>query len=241
MKETIFSLLTICMPLFVVGQEQRLEISSTYLDTKTELKIFDLGEKKSGKPVVYFTDGAKLLQAGFLDRITTLFNQEKIPPAYLVFVSAVDLNDQVDKRNTYFFCNSNYLDFFEKEVLPRSEKAIGSSFSPMHRALVGISFGGLNAAWFSAKSSAFTNYALLSPVTYPCKKVITDIAFSSNEKLRVYISTGKNDAEHYTEPLHKIYGTKRYKLHFEQTNGGHDFDNWLNQIETVFTFLFSDS
>ncbi|MEM9361376.1 MAG: alpha/beta hydrolase-fold protein [Bacteroidota bacterium] len=219
---------------------QQLVIDSELLATKTDVRIFQLGEEKEIESIVYFTDGEKLLQAGFRTKLNTLFKTGKIPPAYLVFVSSVDLNDSVDKRNTYFFCNPDYLNFFENELLPKVEKTIGKSFTPEQRGLVGISFGGLNAAWFSAKSFLFTKYALLSPVTYPCKKVIEDIAFSKNERLKIYISTGINDAENYVGLLENIYKSKHYEIHTEKTQGRHDFQNWAGQLNLVFNFLFNN-
>ncbi|MEM6893824.1 MAG: alpha/beta hydrolase-fold protein [Bacteroidota bacterium] len=217
---------------------QRFVVDSKILNTKTEVHIFQTGNAEEIESVIYFTDGEKLLQAGIEKRLNALFKTGKIPAAYLVFVSAVDLNDAIDKRNTYFFCNPDYLDFFENELLPKAETTIGKSFVPEQRGLVGISFGGLNAAWFSAKATSFTKYALLSPVTYPCKKVIEEITFSKNDDLKVFISTGKNDAEHYVGPLTSIYNAKGYEIHTEKTQGGHDFDNWAGQLELVFNFLF---
>ncbi|MEL6306081.1 MAG: alpha/beta hydrolase-fold protein [Bacteroidota bacterium] len=240
MNQRIFAILFCSFSLLTAASwGQQLVVDSKILNTKTEVQISQLGDAEAIASVVYFTDGEKLLKAGILDKLNALFNQGKIPPTYLVFVSAVDLNDAVDKRNTYFFCNPDYLDFFENELLPKTEKTIGKSFTPLQRGLVGISFGGLNAAWFSAKSTSFTKYAVLSPVTYPCKKVIAEITFSKNEDLKVFISTGKNDAEHYVEPLTNIYEAKGYEIHSEKTQGGHDFDNWAGQLELIFNFLFA--
>ncbi len=218
--------------------EKEFTIDSPVLGTKTKVSVHHFGIEESITSIMYFTDGKKVLNAGFLERMQTLFKAGRIPSVYLVFVNSVDLKDNTDKRNDYFFCNPDYLEFFEDEVLPKTEKIIGKSFRSEQRTLLGISFGGLNAAWFSAKSNAFQNYALLSPVTYPCKKVITDINFSKNEGLNIYISTGKNDAEHYVEVLERMYLLKGYKTHLEKTNGGHDFENWAGQLERIFTFFY---
>ncbi|MEO1485525.1 MAG: alpha/beta hydrolase-fold protein [Bacteroidota bacterium] len=239
MNRMVFSLLFLLLHLFTTNcLGQQLVVDSKILNTKTEVEILPLGNADDIKSALYFTDGEKLLGAGVAKRLHTLFKAGKIPPAYLVFVSAIDLNDSIDKRNTYFFCNPDYLDFFENELLPHVEKTIGKAFTPDERGLVGISFGGLNAAWFSAKSTSFTKYALLSPVTYPCKKVIQEITFSRNDGLKLFISTGKNDAEHYVEELVKIYQTKEYEIHSERTQGGHDFKNWASQFELMLNFLF---
>lgn len=221
----------------LMAQEGRMVLKSDFLNTKTEVQIFHLGDKNEIESIVYFTDGEKLMRAGFPESLMALFKKGKIPKTYLVFVSSVNLDSGVDKRNDYFFCNPAYLNFFEQELIPQVEKAIGQSFTAESRSLLGISFGGLNAAWFSAKSQLFAKYALLSPITYPCEKLIQDITFSKNKSLKIYLSTGKNDAENYVVPLQNIYNTKQYRIQFEKTQGGHDFENWLGQLESVFNFL----
>ena len=239
MNRKIFTILFYSFCLFVTDSlGQQLVVDSKILNTKTEIEIFQLGDLDGIESVIYFTDGEKLLQAGIKKRLAALFKAGKIPPAYVVFVSAVDLNDGVDRRNTYFFCNPDYLDFFENELLPQAERTIGKAFTPNERGLVGISFGGLNAAWFSAKSNSFIKYALLSPVTYPCKKVIEEITFSKNEDLKLFVSTGKNDAERYVKALVNIYETKGYEIQSISTQGGHDFENWASQLKLIFNFLF---
>ncbi|WP_299216122.1 hypothetical protein [uncultured Aquimarina sp.] len=111
---------------------------------------------------------------------------------------------------------------------------------PEQRSLVGISFGGLNAAYFSGKTTLFQNYALLSPITYPCNQVLSAIVFSENNDLRVIITTGKNDAEKYVEPLLNIYKSKNYGVENFSTNGAHDFENWNDQLERVLLYLLKN-
>ena len=216
---------------------QRFSIESPLLKTTTSVDIERVGNATAATSVYYLTDGAKLLDSGYLERLKSLHLAGKIPAAYYVFVGSVDETDGVDKRNRYFFCNPHYRSFFEKEVLPRVEKTIGKTFEPTQRGLIGISFGGLNAAWFAAKSEAFVQYALLSPVTYPCNELGAAISFSTNTALKIYISTGTNDAETYAEPLRRLFEGKRYRVHFEKTKGGHDFENWAGQLETLFRFF----
>jgi len=63
--------------------------------------------------------------------------------------------------------------------------------------LIGISFGGLNAAFFAAKSNYFNGLAILSPITYPCADLNQTLVFSTYQNYKVYLSTGKVGAEHY--------------------------------------------
>ncbi|MEO0525641.1 MAG: alpha/beta hydrolase-fold protein [Bacteroidota bacterium] len=202
-----------------------------------EILVYDSRPLAKNKPIVYFTDGAKMVENGTLIALKKLTEGVYIKPAYYVFVSSRDPLTGKDHRNTYFFSNPDYLSFFEKELIPKVEKGIGRTFNMENRSLVGISFGGLNGAYFSAKSKMFKKYGLLSPVTYPRKSVIQDIAFSKNKDLHIFLSTGTNDAESYVPPLENIYKSKGYTVKTLQTEGGHDFKNWNGQLKELMVFL----
>ena len=85
---------------------------------------------------------------------------------------------------------------------------------------MGLSFEGLNAAYFSAHSSLFEEYVLLSPITYPCSDVIQDILFLDKESLSIFLSTGQLDAEKYVQALKSIYESKGYQMEFYKRRVG---------------------
>jgi enterochelin esterase-like enzyme len=220
-------------------------IDSAILSEKISVTTYGAFQEGEVTSVIYITDGQKMIDNGALSKIKGLTAQGKIPDAYYVFVSTIDAVTKEDKRNTYFFCNDDYLRFFEEELIPRVEGSL-SYFdtaqhklyrTPANRSLVGISFGGLSAAYFSGKTTLFQNYALLSPITYPCKEALSSIAFSENKDLNIFISTGTNDAENYVGPLTQLYTSKGYRIENLNTEGTHDFENWNGQWEEVLNFL----
>ena len=224
-------------PTYLMSQHQHMILQSEFLKKSIEIDMYRLGEE--AKDMVFLTDGKKLLDHGALPIFEKLTETGSIPPAYYVFVSTVDPETGEDHRNAYFFCNENYLHFFEEELISVVEEKIKQSFSPNNRSLIGISFGGLNAAYFSAHSTAFKSYGLLSPITYPRKEVFQDITFSTQTDLKIYLSTGKNDAESYVKHLSATYQQKGYQLNVVEAEGGHDFQNWNSQWEEVLGFLLN--
>jgi enterochelin esterase-like enzyme len=208
---------------YAFAQLDTVLIKSQILEEDIEVYLY--GMERKVEKTIYLTDGEKWLQYGGLTQIQILEKEGKIPLYSYVFISTTDPKTGIDKRNNYFFCNADYVSFFEKELIPNVEK--------VHRkhSLVGLSFGGLNAAYFSAHSSLFEEYVLLSPITYPCSDVIQDILFSDKESLSIFLSTGQLDAEKYVQALKSIYESKGYQMEFLQTKGGHDFENWLGQME----------
>lgn len=185
-------------------------------------------------PIFYFTDGMKWMENGAITLIDSLTQNQEIKSAKYVWVSTIDPETQEDLRNDYFFCNENYVHFFEQELIPKLEQGTNAN---RKRYLVGVSFGGLNAAFFAAKSSAFDGYALLSPITYPCSGLNEQLLFSAYKDYKLYMSTGKTDAEHYMEELHPIFQLKTKKIKLINTPGGHDFQNWNNQLLHIMNFL----
>lgn len=225
--------------------ETHFTIDSKILSEKISVTTYRTIQDVEPTSIVYITDGQKMIANGALDRIKQLTTRGKIPNAYYVFVSTIDPATNEDKRNTYFFCNNDYVRFFEEELIPRVEGSLSYldtaqyklQGTPEQRSLVGISFGGLSAAYFSGKTDIFKNYALLSPITYPCKDALSSIAFSEKKDLNIFISTGKNDAENYVGSLIQLYTSKGYRIENLKTEGAHDFENWNSQLEEVLHFL----
>lgn len=190
-------------------------------------------------PMVYITDGEKMIHHGAFIHIQSLIKNQEISLAHFVFISTLDVeNPQIDYREKYFFCNADYLRFFEQELIPQVETHLKVSMNAQKRLLLGLSFGGLNGAYFMAKSTLFQNYALLSPITYPCKNILSEIAFSENQALKVFLSTGTNDAERYLNPLAQVLQSKNYEVKVVKTSGGHTFENWQAQLKPCLNYFW---
>ncbi len=212
-------------------------IESEILSRQLRFQIYDANEQVVEKPIIYLTDGQKMINHKVIPLLTELTESGRIRPAYYVFLSSIDPVTEVDYRNEYFFCNADHLRFFEQEFMPFVERQLPGTFSVEDRSLIGISFGGMNAAYFSAHATTFTGFGLLSPVTYPCQSLAQDIAFSANQNLNIYLSTGRNDAESYIDLLEPVYQAKDYRIQVVRTAGKHDFANWNQQWEDLVNFL----
>ncbi|MEL7248982.1 MAG: alpha/beta hydrolase-fold protein [Bacteroidota bacterium] len=219
------------------GQLDTLQLRYPASSTIIEVYLRSAPNPTEHTAVHYFTDGKKLLEYDFLDTILVTEERPEMEPAHWVFISTIDPTTGVDHRNEYFFCNQDYLQFIDSTLISAVEERLGISPRPSNRSLIGLSFGGLNAAYFSAKSRSFQNFALLSPVTYPRPTVERDILFSENTDLRVWLSTGRNDAEQYVEKLVAAYRGKDFEIAVLKTDGGHDFLNWRQQLAEILLFL----
>lgn len=222
------------LPTVLFSQQlDTLLLHSNILEKSITSFILDYKPKDTAS-IFYLTDGKKMIENEALEIIDSLTNCGAIPKAKYIFVSTIDPQTGEDFRNDYFFCNPNYVHFFEQELIPYIEKGTKAQTK---RHLIGLSFGGLNAAFFAAQSSLFSGYALLSPITYPCTSINEQLIFSIFSGYKVYISTGKKDAESYVEELYPILKLKTDTIKLMHTKGGHDFENWNQQLEAIFNFL----
>lgn len=215
---------------------KELTIKSDDLGYDFSVIIKEIGQSGK-KPIFYLTDGESHLENNLDLLLDSLTSAKLIPSAYYVFVSSIDQRSGENVRNDLFFCNDSYVSFFEQKLISEIEAEIGKTFKQEERGLIGISFGGLNAAYFVAKGNAFQNFAMLSPITYPCSELNQSIAFSERKELNLFLSSGTNDAETYLAEVHHMFQTKNHNIKVLNTDGGHDFENWKQQFPEVIQFL----
>ena len=226
-------LLGLLLPNRARTQVQWEVVESNLLNTDIRYTSFSTGTAPTA--TIYFTDGAKLLAEGYDEELQRLTELDSLPAARYVFVSTLD-STGTDRRNDYFFCIPDYLRFFTEELLPAVEGT--NPLDPANRYLVGVSFGGLNAAYFASQGAPFAGYGLLSPITYPRRRELAKhIAFGPRTGQRFFISTGRYDAEVYVEELLAFYGRREFAVRAHYVAGGHEFGTWLGQLGVGLRYL----
>ncbi|MEL7124063.1 MAG: alpha/beta hydrolase-fold protein [Bacteroidota bacterium] len=232
-KTLILIVLNVLFGCHAFGQVDTHILYSKQLGDSVQYFTYTSGD--SNEPIsgtIYMLDGKKMIENGLIETIKKV-NETSESKAYrYIFVSSI-VNGK-DKREDYFSCNPSYVSFFEDELIPLIEK---DTIYEKKRALMGASFGGLCAAYFATKSQAFTHYVLLSPITYLCKDLHTQLAFSKNIGLNIYISSGKNDAERYVRSLVKGLQAQQHTITEVTTERGHDFENWKSQLGQIIEFF----
>ena len=101
----------------VPGELERMLLDSKQLGRQIEIHLWDPKPEVKNKPIVYFTDGKKMIDNS-MQTLQELATSSEIEPAYYVFVSSQDPHSGQDFRNEYFFCNSTYVDFLKKNLSP---------------------------------------------------------------------------------------------------------------------------
>ncbi|MER3330156.1 MAG: alpha/beta hydrolase-fold protein, partial [Candidatus Kapaibacterium sp.] len=146
-----------------------------------------------------------------------------------------------NRRNSQFLCNDRYVEFVTRELVPYIDSNYKTKKSADARMMLGLSFGGLNAAQFALKANdVFQLIAMQSPAMHPCPAIYTGFQSSEVLPLKIYMSTGSaNDTEVGTRKLKKILDEKGYNIKYQEVNRGHNWKNWRPLLDDILIYFFS--
>jgi len=228
----------------VLGQNQR--IFSTTLGYQLQYRVYRPADisTDSQLPTLYVTDGQNYLAEGnFKAILDKAISGGKIEPLVVVFVDSRN-PDNLDenRRTTEFMCNSKYAGFFANELIPTISGEQPVSKSRESRVILGVSFGGLNAACFGlALSELFSGIAMQSPASGEHLDVVREL-YEERESLplKVFISVGsRNDNTGAVKRFAKALEKKSYDVTFIKVRGTHDWRNWTPLLDDVLLTFFA--
>lgn len=165
-----------------------------------------------------------------------------IEPILLVFIEPKDLNRKDLKRwqtrEELYFNNDLYSKFLLEELAPYIEKNYPAS---KNRSIVGLSFGGLSAAYTAISNpTAFENVILQSPAFHTRKKIYELYKNTPKQDFKIYINYGNgNDTERQDVPFIDILKEKEYDLTVKIVpNGDHNWKTWEPQLNDILIQYF---
>jgi enterochelin esterase-like enzyme len=193
-------------------------------------------------PVIYVTDGPSYIGEGRMPRVLDReIASGRIRPVIAVFVDARDPDDpDTNRRNQQFVCNRDYLRFFSEELVPTIERRYHSAADRDSRVILGVSFGGLNAACFGLMGfETFGGIGMHSPAVHPVPGLLPAYEQVDRLPIRVFLSTGDSyDNTAANRQFRRILEDKGYDLHFREVAGRHNWDNWRPLIDDALRFFF---
>jgi enterochelin esterase-like enzyme len=194
-------------------------------------------------PVLYLTDGQNYLSRGYLPRVLDkMISKGKIEPVVAVFVDARDPDNlKNNRRNSQFFCNKTYLEFYVNELIPEIEKNYHVVASREGRTILGLSFGGLNAACFGLLGyETFSGIGMQSPANHAVPNLLNAYEQMPLLPLKIFLSTGKlDDNTRANRDFHKVLREKGYEMEYIEVSAGHDWDNWRPLLDNVLLYFYS--
>lgn len=195
-------------------------------------------------PVIYINDGNRYINGGKLPYLLdSLIIAKKIEPIAAVFLEPKDVNNKKIKiRQELFLCNPLFVDFFVKEFMPYIEKTNPISFYKEDRSILGLSFGGLAAAYIANQATnSFKNVIMQSPAFNPCPDIYKAYKKKPKKDLNIYLSYGTGrDTQSQDLPMIRILKRRKYNLKVERIKGGnHNWETWRPQLKNILIHFFS--
>lgn len=195
----------------------------------------------SDLPVIFFTDGQWYLTAGTHKVLDQLIEDKEINPIVAIFVDNRDPHDlQNDRRNFQLLGYDNYLDFYREELILSIEKDYKVSKDQEDRGIMGLSFGGLNAAYFGVKAPETFHYVGMQSPALQGAPEIYDLYTQEKElPLKLFLSTGSlNDTENQARRLKRVLEFKKYEFKYMEVDEGHNWKNWWPLLDDAFVYFF---
>lgn len=193
-------------------------------------------------PVLYVTDGQWYIDSG---KMVKLLNREikkgAIKPVIAVFVDNRDPDNlRNNRRNSQFFCNTNYARFFAGELVPAISATYPTSARREDRVILGLSFGGLNSACFGLMAHpTFGGVAMQSPAMHPVPKLLELYETEEKRPIKIFFSVGrKNDNTAAGRRFKAVLEKKGYEMLYKEVPYGHNWQNWRPLLDDVLEYYF---
>ena len=213
-------------------------------DLQYRVYVPDAAESVESMPVLFITDGPAYIDQGRVpSMLDQLIGAEKIGPMIAVFVDSRNPDDLgINRRNHEFFCNADYLRFYSDELIPAIEKAYPVERDREARAILGLSFGGLNAACFGLHGyETFHGIGMHSPANHPVRELLPAYANGPKRPLRIFLSTGSpNDNTQANRRFRGVLKKRGYDMQYVETKEGHNWANWRPLIDDVLLYFYAE-
>jgi enterochelin esterase-like enzyme len=194
-------------------------------------------------PVVYLLHGIPMdehhwLDEGLVEAADKLFGSGELPP-FLIVMPHGDYGLYTDTSGG----DKSFEGVFVNELIPAIEKRFRTLADPEHRAIGGISRGGV---W--ALEIAFTQPELFSAVGGHSPALAVNRATDSYDpmvlaksepidQLRIFLDAGDRDwTRTETQALSKLLAARYIPHTFTIGKGDHDYPYWATQVEAYLRF-----
>ncbi len=224
-----------------------IRISSEALGYDLQYRVYlpENVQNRENLPVLFVTDGHGYLSEGRMVRtLDRLIGKDDIQPVVVVFVDPRDPDRLAsNRRNQQFFCNRLYLKFYTDELIPAIESAYTVSGRQESRSILGLSFGGLNAACFGLLGYEwFSGLGIMSPANQPVPALLEAYEKMPLLPLRIFLSTGKpDDNTQANRRFHTVLRDKGYDVHYMEVRRGHNWNNWRPLIDDFLLHFYAIS
>ncbi|MEO8612988.1 MAG: alpha/beta hydrolase-fold protein [Chloroflexota bacterium] len=195
-------------------------------------------------PVIYATDGQDYANDAMGSMVIVLDNliaEGLIEPVMMVFIDPRDPEDStINRREGEFLINPLYGDFLATELVPLIDELYDTNPTPEARVMLGVSFGGVNAAYVGLKHSDVFGWLAINSPTFSVSPVIFK-QFQETDRLplNIFMTTGCPwDTCDDAQRMRDILEEKEYPLHYIEVHEGHSWGNWRALMDDMLIYIF---
>ncbi|WP_417459582.1 alpha/beta hydrolase [Kordiimonas sp.] len=237
----------ISLPSFAAGTlSDNILIDSNSLGYTLQFRIYipENTKKTDTLPTVYVADGQWYISDGKMPEILdSEIAAGRMRPVIAIFMDSGEPgNPRNNRRNDEFMCNATYAQFYRDELIPTIEHSFPVSKSRDDRVIMGLSFGGLNAACFGLMiPDSFAGIGMHSPANSEHLKLLSDM-YTKREKLplKIFFSTGtKRDNTKAARKFHNVLERQGYDMTYTEVPFGHNWDNWGPLVDDLLLTFFA--
>ena len=161
-----------------------------------------------------------------------------IEPILAVFIDPRDPETGRNRRESEFLVNPDYAAFIVKELVPLIDRTYRTDPTPDRRAILGVSYGGVNAAYCGlAYPEVFHLVAMQSPA-FVDNEIYKGYESVEQLPLRVFLSAGYPwDCDART--MKGILEDKNYPFMYIEVPEGHSWGQWRSQLDDLLIYFFN--
>ena len=203
-------------------------------------------KKDDSLPVVFVSDGQWYIgDGGMVDVLDREIAAGRMKPVIAIFVDSGEPgNPKNNRRNDQFMCDPTYAQFYRDELIPTIDHTFPVSQKREDRLIMGLSFGGLNAACFGLMiPDSFAGIGMHSPASGKHLKLLAQMYGDRDTlPLKMFFSTGtKRDNTKEARKFHRVLERKGYDVTYTEVPFGHDWDNWRPLIDDLLLTFFASN
>jgi enterochelin esterase-like enzyme len=198
-------------------------------------------EELSGLASLYVVDAHEYADARMGSLPTVLDNlieDGAVAPIVAVLIDPRDPETGQNRREKEFLDNPAYVAFLAEELVPLIDETYRTDPSAGRRAILGDSYGGVNAAACGlAHPEVFGLVAMQSPA-FVDSKLYEGYRTAERLALRFFISYGEPPWDFDAGPMIGILEAKGYPVQVMLVPEGHSWGQWRSQLDDLLIAFF---
>ncbi|MBN1579442.1 MAG: hypothetical protein JXA89_01975 [Anaerolineae bacterium] len=219
-----------------------IEIDSLHLGYKIQYSVYTpVGyETLVDLPAIYVTDAHEYTDSRMGSMPTILDNliaDGTIEPVIAIFVDPRDPQTGTNRRQDEFLGNPSYAAFIAQELVPSIDRTYKTDSSPDRRAILGVSYGGVNAAYCGLTHPGVFHLVAMQSPAFVDDTIYEGYQSTKRLPLKIFVSTGY-PWDFDARTIKGVLEAKGYDLLYLEVPEGHSWGQWRGQIDDLLVYFF---